>query len=130
MVALLFAFQEYFSVGEFFAFRDIAHHEAGEVTSLAFGSGVFLAAIGFSLYHKNQTANAIQYQFAIPAPYPTAYNWNTQQWPAQTTPPGRRYYRENYSRKPASQMSIRFTRLMCAQTRTTPEGSPHTLITI
>jgi hypothetical protein len=76
MAALIFAFEEYFTVGEFFALRDIQHHESFEVTALPFGLGVFFSAVGFGVYHRNQTVDLIQYPTMIPAqhPYPVPYD--------------------------------------------------------
>jgi hypothetical protein len=72
MAAFILAFEEYFTIGEFFALKDIMHHEAVELALLAFGFGIFFAALGFSLYHLNQTTDLTQYPILVPTaqPYP------------------------------------------------------------
>ncbi len=83
VAALMIAFEEYFTVGEFFSLNDIRHHEAVEVTILAFGIGVFVAATGFTLHHSSQTAPLYQYQY----PFPGYYQYPYQSMPPQPIPP-------------------------------------------
>jgi hypothetical protein len=62
MAAFIFAIDEYlFFKGGLFSVSEILHHETFEVTVLAFGLGVFFAAVGFAVHHKNRTTDIIAY---------------------------------------------------------------------
>ena len=90
MAALIFGFEQYLTIGQFFQLRDILHHEAFMVSVLAFGSGVFLASVGFALYHRNQAYDLIQYPNPAGLPYHQQFPYQTYQMPS--APQERRYY--------------------------------------
>jgi hypothetical protein len=72
-VALIVAFSEYFTVGEFFALRDISHHETLEVIAIAFGAGVFLAALAFDFHYRSQKLYLVRQPMTasvLPSPLP------------------------------------------------------------
>ncbi len=82
MAAFIVAGEQYFTIGEFFTLRDILHHEVFELTVIAFGTGVFIAALGFALYHRSQMIGPIRYHVVVPPsyPFPITYDWMPDQW--------------------------------------------------
>ncbi len=71
-VALITAFSEYFTAGEFFALRDISHHETFEVVAIAFGVGVFVAALAFDLRYGSLKSYLVRQPITasvLPSPF-------------------------------------------------------------
>jgi hypothetical protein len=79
MSAFILAIEQYFTIGEFFALRDVMHHEAVEMIFIAFGSGVFLAALGFALYHRSHMIEPTRYQIIVPPGYPFPVTYESVQ---------------------------------------------------